>query len=92
MIPIRIDLIVSESQQLFDLTVTETNIPVSLEPQTVIVSSSIPDYDGDYDIIPTGEAQVLQTKNCRMTENVTVNPIPSNYGLITWNGSIITVS
>lgn len=23
---------------------------------------------------------------------VTVNPIPSNYGLITWNGSILTVS
>ena len=24
--------------------------------------------------------------------NVTVNPIPSNYGLITWNGSVLTVS
>lgn len=24
--------------------------------------------------------------------NITVNPIPSNYGLITYNGSIITVS
>ena len=23
---------------------------------------------------------------------VTVNPIPSNYGLITWNGSVLTVS
>lgn len=51
-----------------------------------------PPYEGETKITPSSETQVLQTKNFRMTENVTVNPIPSNYGLITWNGSIITVS
>ena len=49
-------------------------------------------YAGDYTIIPSAEAQVLQTNNLRMTDNITIEPIPQNYGLITWDGSKITVS
>ena len=49
-------------------------------------------YTGDYTITPSAEEQVLETKGLRMTDNLTINPIPSNYGLITWNGSTITVS
>lgn len=49
-------------------------------------------YTGDYTVTPTGETQTLSTAGLMMTENVTVNPIPSNYGLITWNGSTLTVS
>lgn len=49
-------------------------------------------YTGDYEITPSSEAQTLITKNLRMTDNLIINPIPSNYGLITWNGSTITVS
>lgn len=49
-------------------------------------------YDGSYDVTPTGEQQILLTKHLRMAENVIVEPIPSNYGLITWNGSVLTVS
>lgn len=51
-----------------------------------------PLYEGPVEVTPSSEAQVLETKNLRMDENVTINPIPSNYGLITWNGSTITVS
>lgn len=54
--------------------------------------SSTPQYNGSYEVTPSAETQVLNTAGMRMTENVTVNPIPSNYGLITWNGSVITVS
>ena len=49
-------------------------------------------YTGEYTVTPSSEAQVLDTNGLRMTDNVTINPIPNNYGLITWNGSIITVS
>lgn len=49
-------------------------------------------YEGAYEVTPSSETQVLETNNLRMTGNVTINPIPNNYGLITWNGSIITVS
>ena len=49
-------------------------------------------YEGEYTITPSTETQVLSTRNLRMTDNVTVEPIPQNYGLITWNGSTLTVS
>lgn len=50
------------------------------------------EYEGAYEVTPTQETQVLQTENLAMTRNVVINPIPSNYGLITWNGSVLTVS
>lgn len=49
-------------------------------------------YDGDYAITPSAETQTLATSGKRMTADVVINPIPSNYGLITWDGSKITVS
>ena len=54
--------------------------------------SQYPDYDGEYEFTPTQETQVVQTRQKVLLENITINPIPSNYGLITWNGSTLTVS
>lgn len=51
-----------------------------------------PAYEGATEITPSEEAQTLLTNNLRMTDNITINPIPQNYGLITYNGSTITVS
>lgn len=51
-----------------------------------------PSYEGEYEITPTEETQVLATENHYMTGNVVINPIPVNYGLITWNGNVLTVS
>ena len=50
------------------------------------------DYEGSYEVTPTRETQVLRTSGRLMVENLTVNPIPSNYGLITYSGNILTVS
>ena len=49
-------------------------------------------YTGAYEITPSAETQVLSTKYLRMTDDVTINPIPNNYGLITWDGHTLTVS
>lgn len=49
-------------------------------------------YPGPYEVTPSSEAQVLPTTHHTMTGDLVVNPIPSNYGLITWNGSTLTVS
>ena len=49
-------------------------------------------YAGEYSVTPSAQAQTLSTEGLMMTGNVTVNPIPNNYGLITYNGSTITVS
>lgn len=54
--------------------------------------SDMPAYDGPTEVTPTQETQVLYTANKTVLSNITVNPIPSNYGLITWNGSTLTVS
>ena len=57
--------------------------------QTIV---DVDDYTGVYTVTPSAETQVLPTNGLRMLDNVTINPIPSNYGLITWNGSVLTVS
>lgn len=49
-------------------------------------------YEGSYEVTPSNEMQTLNTDGLLMTQNVTINPIPNNYGLITWNGSTLTVS
>lgn len=51
-----------------------------------------PAYSGAHEVTPSAETQVLETASLYMTSNITINPIPSNYGLITWDGSTLTVS
>lgn len=51
-----------------------------------------PTYSGPVTITPTRQAQTLETGGTMLNENITVEAIPNNYGLITYNGGIITVS
>ena len=50
------------------------------------------EYQGTYDITPGASVQTLNTKNKILLDNIKVNPIPDNYGLITWDGATLTVS
>lgn len=70
------------------------SIPLDGTPDKVIkvAEYDLPVYDGITEITPSNQAQVLQTSNKTVTRNIVVNPIPSNYGLVTWNGSVLTVS
>ena len=49
-------------------------------------------YDGEYEFTPTEDTQTVSIENKMAVQDITINPIPSNYGRITWNGSTITVS
>lgn len=51
-----------------------------------------PAYPGPYIVMPSTREQTLATEGLRMTGNVTVAPIPNNYGLIEWDGSRLRVS
>jgi len=51
-----------------------------------------PVYDGPTVFEPGAEPQILETRNTVLLENITINPIPQNYGRITWNGNTLTVS
>lgn len=53
---------------------------------------AIPNYSGSYVVTPSQQAQELPTANKILGQNIIVNPLPSYYGLITWNGSVLTVS
>lgn len=70
------------------------NIPMDGEVGTVtkVVEHDLPTYTGETVITPSTTEQVLATAEKVVTRNIVVNPIPSNYGLITWNGSTLTVS
>lgn len=48
-------------------------------------------YTGDYEVTPSRETTVLLTDGFRMTGNVTVHPIPSNWGQIEYDGAIMTI-
>ena len=49
-------------------------------------------YNGPYEITPGGESQIIEAAGKYLLRDITVAPVPNNYGLITWNGSFLTVS
>lgn len=69
---------------------------VGADAASLRASAGIPiypnDYTGSYTITPGAEAQTIPTDGLMMTSDLVVEAIPSNYGLITWDGSTLTVS
>lgn len=49
-------------------------------------------YDGPYEVTPVEAEQMLATAGLRLTQDITIHPIPSNYGKITWNGAVLRIS
>lgn len=96
----------SEQTLNADLTQTQTIDVDFIEPADFVCSvdqgnefvcemgGEVPsgDYDGPYTVTPSQHAQTLPTTNKTLSQSIVVKPIPSNYGLITWNGSTLTVS
>lgn len=75
------------------LTVTEPDeVAFSAAEYIPVHVSDAPEYDGPYEVSAARWAQVLPTAGHLMTSDLTVRPVPSNYGLITWDGSVLTVS
>lgn len=52
----------------------------------------LPSYTGETVITPSEQPVVLGTELKTLYSNITINPIPSNYGKITWDGNTLTVS
>ena len=74
--------------------------PVTLEvPQIPVLELELPraagysaPYTDIYEVTPSGEEQRLSTTGKMMIDDIVIHPVPNNYGLITWNGTVITVS
>ena len=65
---------------------------IKLGMETEVRTTDVPDYTGEYTYTPTTETQTVQIRDQKATGNITINPIPNNYGLITYNGTTIRVS
>ena len=59
---------------------------------TTVQTGQFPAYTGPTEITPSTEQQILNTDMKSVLGNIIINPVPDNYGLITWNGSTLTVS
>lgn len=63
----------------------------SVDVETGILAGGTP-YGGEYTVTPGEERQILPTASKLMGQDMVIEPIPSNYGLITYDGSTIMVS
>ena len=69
------------------------NITMDGEVGTVtkVVEHDLPVYTGETDVTPSEETQTLQTANRIVLQNIVINPIPENYGRLSWTGNTLTV-
>lgn len=78
--------------QAISVSVNADTMGVALGTPVVKEYVDVQTYTGEYEVTPSAETQTLDTEGLRLTRPVTVNPIPQNYGLITYNGAVLTVS
>lgn len=88
---IPVTLTVSETDYTLQVSV-EDGMSAALSVDTAIQLVDGEHYEGEYTVTPSATEQTLATEGLVMTQNVTITPIPNNYGLITWDGSVLTVS
>ena len=70
----------------------ETDDELSLSVEGGYIGGTEREYRGSYYVRPAPMEQVLETTGKVMAHDVTIGAIPNNYGLITWGGSVLTVS
>ena len=73
-----------------DVAITQVGLSVGIGASYQMRQGEI--YGGSYVFTPTQETQTVPTADKLLLENITINPIPNNYGLITYNGAYITIT
>lgn len=77
-----------------DAEIESTNhqIAGAIDGKYTFVDYKYENYDGPVRIVPGDTEQVLATADRYVQENIIIEKIPSNYGKITWNGSVMTIT
>ena len=72
----------------------EVESPASaiVEVLSVGIMDTTTPYEGAYEVVPTGDYQTIHIDGMKAMHDIVIDPIPSNYGLITWSGNVLTVS
>lgn len=77
--PIRITLGVPNDSKPIRVHVESNKQRRQIDVTAPIVAETLPTYEGPYDVSPTESEQTLFTNGKKMTENVSVGAIPSDY-------------
>ena len=92
-IPLIVEMEVLTDELLFPMEIEVQEPLYEMEVSTAIeVAGETPVYDGDYEFVPSEEQQTINIGGKMATDNIVIDPIPSNYGLITYDGVSILVS
>ena len=92
MIPVTVPVMLSATETTVPVQIGSNTdaIPVDLGLEVVVVGAE--NYEGSYEWTPTQETQTIPIYGLRAKDDIVINPIPSNYGKIAWNGAVLTVS
>lgn len=89
----------SEAEIMVNIGTNNRSVDVAVTSNTrnvdVSVSRNLPDfpiYHGEHTFTATAEEQTIHVSNFTMLNDIVINPIPQTYGLITYDGSTLTVS
>lgn len=88
--PCDADLIVEET--CYELDVGEDSLDWGVNEYVEIHTSEYPKYHGQTEFEPTTSQQLIHVAGMTLLEDLVIDPIPSNYGRITYDGSKLTVS
>lgn len=91
LIPIEVPMTVSVDRVLIPMNI-ETQPELAMTIGASYAMSTADDYEGAYEFTPTESTQTVAIEGMKATQDIVINPIPTNYGRITWDGSKITVS
>ena len=80
----------NESLISMELTEAEELIPMSFSAPIQFIEN-VNYYDGAYSFTPSSAAQTIEIQDLTARQNITIEPIPSNYGRITYNGATLIV-
>lgn len=75
----------------YALEVAEQSQCVSLAQEVRMVSADYPTYEGQTVFTPSESTQVIPTAGQAVLTDITINPIPSNYGRIERRGAAVIV-
>lgn len=91
---VTVDAVFSSNIVSVEASFTGRTIEADAELTTNVTHyhSEYPDYDGETVFTPTEYTQTIPTGHTVLLSDITINPIPSNYGRITYAGGIISIT
>ena len=75
-----------------EMSVASNDAALAMSVDASYMMADTPVYEGPYEVTPSGETQVISIEGRRASQDITIRPVPSNYGLIAWDGAALTVS